>query len=268
MAGGDGSLGARRAVAIERDLPFVCVPFGTRNHFARDLGPRSGRPAGRAPRLRGERAADRRRPRRRPRLPEQRLARRLRAPRAPARAPSPAPRGARAAALAWRSRCGSRTPSACGVRRPHADRRAVLLVANNALPPRPLLARRARAARRGARCTLYVVERRAAAGPGRSGAARALRDRRRAVAGCARRSTASRSRCRARSSVRDRAARATPARARRRAARPIATSSSGGSSSGANQRSSATSSAARGSPPVTRASQTRFSTHRAPGPSP
>jgi len=25
-------------VAIERDVPFVCVPFGTRNHFARDLG--------------------------------------------------------------------------------------------------------------------------------------------------------------------------------------------------------------------------------------
>jgi diacylglycerol kinase family enzyme len=25
-------------VAIERDLPFVVVPFGTRNHFARDLG--------------------------------------------------------------------------------------------------------------------------------------------------------------------------------------------------------------------------------------
>jgi diacylglycerol kinase family enzyme len=26
------------AVAIERDLPFVTVPLGTRNHFARDLG--------------------------------------------------------------------------------------------------------------------------------------------------------------------------------------------------------------------------------------
>lgn len=38
MAGGDGSLGAVAAVAVERDLPFVCVPFGTRNHFARDLG--------------------------------------------------------------------------------------------------------------------------------------------------------------------------------------------------------------------------------------
>jgi diacylglycerol kinase family enzyme len=25
-------------VAIARGLPFVCVPFGTRNHFARDLG--------------------------------------------------------------------------------------------------------------------------------------------------------------------------------------------------------------------------------------
>lgn len=38
MAGGDGSLGGIAAVAIERDLPFVVVPFGTRNHFARDLG--------------------------------------------------------------------------------------------------------------------------------------------------------------------------------------------------------------------------------------
>ena len=38
MAGGDGSLAAVAAVALERELPFVCVPFGTRNHFARDLG--------------------------------------------------------------------------------------------------------------------------------------------------------------------------------------------------------------------------------------
>lgn len=38
IAGGDGSLAAVAAVAVERDLPFVCVPFGTRNHFARDLG--------------------------------------------------------------------------------------------------------------------------------------------------------------------------------------------------------------------------------------
>jgi len=38
VAGGDGSLAPIAAVAIERDLPFVCIPFGTRNHFARDLG--------------------------------------------------------------------------------------------------------------------------------------------------------------------------------------------------------------------------------------
>jgi diacylglycerol kinase family enzyme len=37
-AGGDGSVASVAAVAVERDLPFVCVPFGTRNHFARDLG--------------------------------------------------------------------------------------------------------------------------------------------------------------------------------------------------------------------------------------
>lgn len=38
MAGGDGSLAPVAKVALERDLPFVCIPFGTRNHFARDLG--------------------------------------------------------------------------------------------------------------------------------------------------------------------------------------------------------------------------------------
>src|SRR3954447_7237850 len=38
MAGGDGSLAPVAQVAIERGLPFVCVPFGTRNHFARDIG--------------------------------------------------------------------------------------------------------------------------------------------------------------------------------------------------------------------------------------
>ena len=38
MAGGDGSLAVVAAVAIEHDLPFVCVPAGTRNHFALDVG--------------------------------------------------------------------------------------------------------------------------------------------------------------------------------------------------------------------------------------
>jgi diacylglycerol kinase family enzyme len=38
VAGGDGSLAAVAQVAVERDAAFVCVPFGTRNHFARDLG--------------------------------------------------------------------------------------------------------------------------------------------------------------------------------------------------------------------------------------
>jgi diacylglycerol kinase family enzyme len=38
MAGGDGSLGPVAAVAVARRVPFVCVPFGTRNHFARDAG--------------------------------------------------------------------------------------------------------------------------------------------------------------------------------------------------------------------------------------
>jgi diacylglycerol kinase family enzyme len=38
VAGGDGSLGLVAAVAVEAGLPFVCVPVGTRNHFAGDLG--------------------------------------------------------------------------------------------------------------------------------------------------------------------------------------------------------------------------------------
>jgi diacylglycerol kinase family enzyme len=43
-AGGDGSLAPVAAVAIERDVPFVCVPLGTRNHFARDVGLDRGNP--------------------------------------------------------------------------------------------------------------------------------------------------------------------------------------------------------------------------------
>ena len=38
MAGGDGSLATVAQVAIDRGVPFVAVPFGTRNHFARDIG--------------------------------------------------------------------------------------------------------------------------------------------------------------------------------------------------------------------------------------
>ena len=38
MAGGDGSLAPVASAAIARGLPFVCIPAGTRNHFALDLG--------------------------------------------------------------------------------------------------------------------------------------------------------------------------------------------------------------------------------------
>ena len=38
MAGGDGSQAAVAAVAAEHDVPYVCVPAGTRNHFAIDIG--------------------------------------------------------------------------------------------------------------------------------------------------------------------------------------------------------------------------------------
>ena len=38
MAGGDGSQALVAGIAAEHDLPFVCIPAGTRNHFALDLG--------------------------------------------------------------------------------------------------------------------------------------------------------------------------------------------------------------------------------------
>jgi diacylglycerol kinase family enzyme len=38
VAGGDGSLAGVARISIERGLPFVCVPCGRRNHFARDAG--------------------------------------------------------------------------------------------------------------------------------------------------------------------------------------------------------------------------------------
>jgi diacylglycerol kinase family enzyme len=38
MAGGDGSQALVASLAVEHDLPFVCVAAGTRNHFALDLG--------------------------------------------------------------------------------------------------------------------------------------------------------------------------------------------------------------------------------------
>jgi diacylglycerol kinase family enzyme len=38
VAGGDGTLAVVAAAAATHRLPFVCVPAGTRNHFALDLG--------------------------------------------------------------------------------------------------------------------------------------------------------------------------------------------------------------------------------------
>jgi diacylglycerol kinase family enzyme len=38
MAGGDGSQALVATVAARRDIPHVCIPAGTRNHFALDLG--------------------------------------------------------------------------------------------------------------------------------------------------------------------------------------------------------------------------------------
>jgi diacylglycerol kinase family enzyme len=38
MAGGDGSQAVVASIASELDLPYACIPAGTRNHFALDLG--------------------------------------------------------------------------------------------------------------------------------------------------------------------------------------------------------------------------------------
>jgi len=38
MAGGDGSQAIVAAIAAEHGLPYACIPSGTRNHFALDLG--------------------------------------------------------------------------------------------------------------------------------------------------------------------------------------------------------------------------------------
>jgi len=38
MAGGDGSQAIVARFAADRGLPYACIPAGTRNHFARDLG--------------------------------------------------------------------------------------------------------------------------------------------------------------------------------------------------------------------------------------
>jgi diacylglycerol kinase family enzyme len=44
VAGGDGSMGLVAAVAVAAGVSFVCVPSGTRNHFAGDLGLDRGDP--------------------------------------------------------------------------------------------------------------------------------------------------------------------------------------------------------------------------------
>jgi diacylglycerol kinase family enzyme len=46
MAGGDGSQALVAQVAQAHDLGFVCVPVGTCNHFAKDLGLDPGDPVG------------------------------------------------------------------------------------------------------------------------------------------------------------------------------------------------------------------------------
>ena len=78
MAGGDGSQALVASIAVEHDLPFVCVTAGTRNHFALDLGLDRDDPRGACTRSRRRRPAHRLRHRQRSLVREQRVARRLR----------------------------------------------------------------------------------------------------------------------------------------------------------------------------------------------
>ena len=79
MAGGDGSLSVVADAAAANGLPFVCIPAGTRNHFAGDLGLDRRRPGRGAWRVR-RRAREPDRPGRgeQPPVPQQRIARRVR----------------------------------------------------------------------------------------------------------------------------------------------------------------------------------------------
>ena len=80
MAGGDGSQALVASVAMRHDVAHVCVPAGTRNNFARELGLDRDDVSRRARCVRGRRrAAHRPRHRQRARLRQQRLARALRA---------------------------------------------------------------------------------------------------------------------------------------------------------------------------------------------
>ena len=45
MAGGDGTVSAAAAVAVETGLPLLVIPAGTFNHFAADLGVEGARDA-------------------------------------------------------------------------------------------------------------------------------------------------------------------------------------------------------------------------------
>ena len=147
MAGGDGSLATLASVAVERDLPLVCVPFGTRNHFARDVGLDPDDPiaaldsfaSGVERRVDVGRAGDR--------LFLNNVSRRLRPARPSARTPPASPRGARQASRAPPPGPAARTARDHDRRR--AGRGAHPARLEQPLHARSLLARRAAATRRG-----------------------------------------------------------------------------------------------------------------------
>ena len=113
IAGGDGSMAVVATAALAHGLPFICVPAGTRNHFALDLGLDPRDPVGALDAFTDaiERRIDVRQVER-PRLPEQRLARCLRRRCAPARLPRcEVPHAARDRAHTARPECGGAGPA-------------------------------------------------------------------------------------------------------------------------------------------------------------
>ena len=119
VAGGDGSLAVVATAAQANGLPFVCIPAGTRNHFALDLGVDRHDPIGALDAFTDwRRAPHRRRPGQRAPVPQQRLARALRRsgpstrlPRTPSCARCWRPQRRRSVPAGRRQSCTSSTTS-------------------------------------------------------------------------------------------------------------------------------------------------------------
>ena len=263
MAGGDGSLAAVADVALEQEVPFVCIPFGTRNHFARDLGLDRDDPIGALAAFDGEeRRIDVGRVGERlflnnvslglyARLVHRREHHRAAATRSPGCAPSCSPSATSAGTSASRSTASTSAPgscsspttttaSSCSPRRARANRRGIAAPVRPArLPPHHV--GRAERARAGDRLPAHPYPGRRRRRAGRAGDRAALPDR-----------TAGATRARAACARVIGSGRSWRTRARRRPAAPPARTSAAPSRS----------SPARSTPPAGRASQVRDRTVR------